>query len=178
MTVRYIVDTGVFVRCGGPDNEKFRQLRRAVQGAGVTLIVPKRVYEELSGNIAAEYPSADMPYSTGFEEGWVTVADGLDYTNATVSNIMDEARRYIADETNRSEDVVEKTDTALIGLAAQYLDAGDATNVVLLTTDKPAGHAAGTLLPKHGFKGQIEYWYASEDFLDRVTADDFDIASV
>jgi hypothetical protein len=44
MTTAYVADTGVFVRCGGPDNEKFQQLRRAVRQAGVSLVVPRRVY--------------------------------------------------------------------------------------------------------------------------------------
>ncbi len=51
---------------------------------------------------------------------------------------MDEARRFIANETNRDEDSIEKADTALVGLAAQLLDTGQADDIVLLTTHKPA----------------------------------------
>jgi len=173
MKTAYIADTGVFVRCGGPDNQKFQRLRRALQAAGVSLIIPQRVSEELGGDLAAAYPSGTVPYSDGFAEEWLTVADDLDYTNPLVSTVMDAARRFIASETDRQEDRIEKTDTALVGLAAQLLASGDADHVVLLTTDKPAGLATETLLPKHGFTEQVTYQYVSVEFLETVTAEDF-----
>nr|WP_206043388.1 hypothetical protein [Haloferax alexandrinus] len=138
MKTVYIADTGVFVRCGGPDKDKFQRLRRALQQAGVSLRVPQRVYEELGGDPAADaYPSGNIPYPDGFEEGWIVVADELDYTNPLVSTVMDEARRFIANETGRDEDITEKADTALVELAAQVLDTEQTDHVVLLTTDKP-----------------------------------------
>ncbi|MFD1632144.1 hypothetical protein ACOZ4L_16725 (plasmid) [Haloplanus ruber] len=174
MTTIYIADTGVFVRCGGPDKDKFHRLRRALRQAGVSLSVPQRVYEELGGDPAAEeYPSANIPYPDGFEEGWIAVADELNYANPLVSTVMDEARRFIANETNRDEDITEKADTALVGLAAQILDTGQADHVVLLTTDKPAGQAAETLLPQHGFSDRIEYRYVSVEYLETITSNEF-----
>ncbi|MFQ3475579.1 hypothetical protein HKK80_04865 [Halonotius sp. F2-221B] len=174
MTTAYIADTGVFVRCGGPDNEKFRRLRHALREAGVSLLIPQRVYEEIGGDSAAtEYPSGNVPYGDGFEEGWLTVANELDYTESVVSTVMDAARRFIAAETDRDEDLIEKADTALLGLAVQVLASGQADHVVLLTTDKPAGRAAETLLPKHGFDDQITYRYASVEYLETITAEDF-----
>ena len=93
MRTVFIADTGVFVRCGGPDKDKFQQLRRALRQAGVSLRIPQRVYEELGGDPAAdEYPSGTIPYPDGFEEGWIVVADELDYANPLVSTVMDEAR--------------------------------------------------------------------------------------
>jgi len=86
---------------------------------------------------------------------------------------MDEARRFIAHETDRDEDLIEKADTALVGLAAQLLDTGEADHVVLLTTDKPAGKAAETLLPHHGFSNRIEFRYVSVEYLETITADEF-----
>jgi len=174
MTTVYIADTGVFVRCGGPDKDKFQRLRRSLRQAGVSLYVPQRVYEELGGDPAAEeYPSGNIPYPDGFEEGWIMVADDLDYANPLVSTVMDEARRFIANETDRDEDITEKADTALVGLAAQVLDTGEADHVVLLTTDKPAGQAAETLLPQHGFSDRIEFRYVSVEYLETITADEF-----
>lgn len=174
MTTVYIADTGVFVRCGGPDNEKFQRLRRALQQAGVALLIPQRVYEELGGDPAAEeYPSGNIPYPVGFEEGWIVVADELDYTKPRVSKVMDEARRFIANETTRNENLIEKADTALLGLAVQLLDSGTADNVVILTTDKPAGRAAETLLPQYAFNDQTEYQYVSVEYLETITARKF-----
>ncbi|WP_129113912.1 hypothetical protein [Halegenticoccus tardaugens] len=174
MTTVSIADTGVFVRCGGPDKDKFQRLRRAVRQAGIALRIPQRVYEELGGDPAADaYPSGNIPYPDGFEEGWIVVADELDYTNPLVSTVMDEARRFIANETDRDEDITEKADTALVGLAAQVLDTGEADQVVLLTTDKPAGRAAETLLPQHGFSDRVEFQYVSVDYLETITANEF-----
>jgi hypothetical protein len=174
MRTVYIVDTGVFVRCGGSNNDKFQRLRRAVRQAGIALRIPQRVYEELGGDPAADaYPSGNIPYTDGLEEKWIVVADELDYTDPLVSTVMDDARRFIANETDRDEDSIEKADTALVGLAAQVLDSGQADYVVLLTTDKPAGKAAQTLLSQHGFSERMEYRYVSLDYLETLTADDF-----
>lgn len=85
MTVAYIADTGVFIRCGGPERNKFQRFRRALRGSGVSLRIPQRVYEELGGDPAADvYPSGTLPISDGFEEGWIVVADDLEYKNSLV----------------------------------------------------------------------------------------------
>ena len=136
--------------------------------------IPQRVYEELGGDPAAdEYLSGSIPYPDGFEEGWIVVADELDYANPLVSTVMDEARRFIANETDRDEDSIGKADPALVGLAAQLLDTGEADQIVLLTTDKLAGRAAETLLPQHGFSDRIEFRYASVEYLETLTATEF-----
>lgn len=123
MTTVYIADAGVFVQCGGSDRNKFQRLRRAVQQAGISLRVPQRVYEELGGYPAANaYLSGNMPYPGGFEQGWIVVAGELNYTNPLVSTVMDEARRFIAHETDHDEESIEKADTALVGLVAQLLN--------------------------------------------------------
>lgn len=174
MTATYIADTGVFVRCGGPKRPKYRALRRALRQADVTLLVPKLVYEELGGDPAsAEYSRENMLHASGFEEGWIDVAEDLEYANSLVSSAMDDARRFIANETGRAEDTIEKADTALVGLAAQLLGSGDAETVVLLTTDKPAGRAAERVLDSYGYGGRIEYRYVSESFLESITAAEF-----
>nr|WP_312621445.1 hypothetical protein [Haloarcula sp. 1CSR25-25] len=121
MTTAYIADTGVFVRCGGPDKGKFQRLRRALRQANLSLCIPQRVYEELGGDPAAdEYPSRDIPNPDGFNEGWIIVADELDYTNPLVSTVMDEARRFIANETDRDEDITEKETRHSWGLLLKY----------------------------------------------------------
>ncbi|WP_227377468.1 hypothetical protein [Haladaptatus halobius] len=85
MTMVYISDTSVFVRCGGPYKEKVQRLRRAFRQADISLQILQRVYEERGGDPAAdEYPSGNIPYPDGFEEGWIAVADDLDYTNPLV----------------------------------------------------------------------------------------------
>ncbi|WP_247730107.1 hypothetical protein [Halovivax limisalsi] len=135
--------------------------------------IPRRVYEELGGDpAAAGYPSAGVPYADAFETGLIVV-DELEHAQSPVSTVMGKSRRFIATETDRDEDVIEKADTALVGLAAQLLASGDADHVVLLTTDKPAGRAAEALLPNHGYDGQIEFRYASVAYLETITAEAF-----
>lgn len=174
MTTVYLADTGVFVRAGGPTNEKYRRLRRAVRKANASLLIPQRVYEELGGDPDDQaYPSGTNRWQAGIEEGWIVVADELDHTDRVVSTVMDAARRFIANETGRDEGEIEQTDTALVGLAAALLDAGEASTVILLSTDKPAGHAAETILSDVGFPDQIEFRYISPAYLETLTVDDF-----
>jgi hypothetical protein len=175
MTTAYVADTGVFVRAGGSDDEKYRRLRRAVQQAGVRLHIPRRVHEELGGGPDDRpYPSSTTSTQEAIDDGWVLVANELDYTNSTVSGVMDAARRFIANETDREEHTIEKADTALLGLAAQLLDTGEVSGIVVLTTDKPAGRAAETLLAEYGFDGRIEYRYVSTEYLEDLPLNAFD----
>lgn len=168
-----MADTGVFVRCGGPDNEKHRRLRKALQETETKLLIPQQVYEELGGDPAAEeYPSGETRWKRGLEEGWIEVRT-LDYSAPVISRAMDAAARFIASETNRKHDEIEKADGALVGLAAQLLDTGNADTAVLLTTDKPAGRAAETVLPRHGFRDQIEYRYVGNDLIKNLSTENF-----
>ncbi|MFC7156651.1 hypothetical protein ACFQPA_14480 [Halomarina halobia] len=108
MTTVYVADTGVFVRAGGSTNEKYRKLRRVVRQAGVSLLIPQRVYEELGGDLdTREYLSGGTRWQEGIDEGWIIVANELDYTIPLVSTVMDQARRFIANEANRDEDRIE-----------------------------------------------------------------------
>jgi hypothetical protein len=42
-----------------------------------------------------------------------------------------------------------------------------------LSTDKPAGRAAEALLPNHGFSDRIEFRYVSVEYLETLTAAEF-----
>lgn len=128
--VAYIVDTCVFVACGQADDPKFRRLRTEAERRDATFRIPPRVYEELGGDPETDaYASGSMPIESAIQAGWVTVTDPPDYTDSTVSQVMDQARRFIATETDRAEDAVEKTDAALVGLAVQLLTEGRAETV-------------------------------------------------
>ncbi|ODR81252.1 hypothetical protein BG842_05305 [Haladaptatus sp. W1] len=52
---------------------------------------------------------------------------------------MDTVRRFIAQASNRSEDQIEKADTALAGVAMQLVNSGSAASVTFVTTDTDAG---------------------------------------
>jgi hypothetical protein len=87
---------------------------------------------------------------------------------------MDGARRFIASETDRNEDTIKKADTALVGLAAQVLE-NNVDSVALITTDKPAGAAAETVLSNHGFGDRIGVRHASLSYIDELSTESFQL---
>ncbi|ODR79883.1 hypothetical protein BG842_05085 [Haladaptatus sp. W1] len=70
---------------------------------------------------------------------------------------MDSVRRFIAQASNRSEDQIEKADTALAGVAMQLLDSSNAASVTVVTTDTDAGKGVVRAIEAQGFEGQIEF---------------------
>ena len=94
-------------------------------------LIPRRAYEELGGDDLRAYSLNPAGWQAGIEQGWIVVADELDYTSSVVSGVMDDARRFVANETDRDEDRVEKADMSLVGLAAELLNIGKVSEVVL-----------------------------------------------
>lgn len=167
--VAHIVDTCVFVACGQTDNPKFHGLAHEAHRRDTTLLIPPRVYEGLGGDPETDvYGSGSLPIESAIQEGWVTVTEPPDYTDSTVSQVMDETRRFIASETDRSEDSVEKADTAVIGLAVQLLNQGHAEAVFIYTGDQPAGNAATRIIPRYGFDADQIEWIDGNAFVDRL----------
>ncbi|WP_433631139.1 hypothetical protein [Halomicrococcus sp. NG-SE-24] len=152
----WVADSGVFIACGRQQGSKYTALERFAQRNGITFVIPQRVYEELGGAPERSTPG-QSPINSAIDSGWVTVADELDYTNATVSSVMDDIRSFIASNSNRSEDAIEKADTALGGVAAQLLISESASAVCILTTDVDAGTGVVAVLEAHGFEGQISF---------------------
>lgn len=154
-TAVWVADTGLFVACGRRGNEKYVGLSRFARRRGITFHIPREVHEELGGAPDRSSP-ASLPIDAAIDEGWVTVVH-LDYTDPTVSTVLDDARRFIANASNRDEDAVERAGTALAGVAVQLLDGGEAEQVWLVTTDRDAGEATVAVLESHGYDGQVEW---------------------
>jgi hypothetical protein len=93
---------------------------------------------------------------TAIEEGWVAVAEPLDYTVPLVSRTMDSVQRYIANADDRPEDEIERADAALGGLAAQ-LAHGSVTSVYVYTPDIAAGEGIETALASDGYGDAITF---------------------
>jgi hypothetical protein len=151
----WIADTGLFVACGRQQNSKYTALARFAQRHDRTFVIPHRVYDELGGAPERSTPG-ETPINTAIDTGWVRVADPLDYTNPTVATVMDDVRGYIARASNRDEDIIEKADTALAGVAVQLLDGDTVVHVYLVTTDTHAGEGSVAAVEAAGFDGQIE----------------------
>ena len=150
MTTVFIADTGVFVRCGGRTRTSFNRFAGPSDRQVSRCDPPARLRR-----IRRRSRSGQVSIRDHFVSRWIR--GGLDCrcrrTRLHRSTRLDSdgrRRQFIANETDRAEDSIEKVDPALVGLAAQLLDTGEADQIVLLTTDKPAGKAAETLLPQHG----------------------------
>ncbi|AGB30428.1 hypothetical protein C488_04307 [Natrinema pellirubrum DSM 15624] len=169
MTTVHIADTGFVVTIGSPSNERYRRVRTFFNGADRPVVVPQRVYEELT---ASEIPdsSKPLPVDTAIDEGWLRIAQPLDYSMPVVSRTMDGVQRYIASADGRPEDEVERADAALGGLAAQVLGSGAATQVYVYTTDIAAGEGIETVLESEGYGDSVAFvdgFRFVEDLLDR-----------
>jgi hypothetical protein len=151
-----VVDTGVFAACGRETNNKYVALERFARRNDLTFVIPERVYEELTGAPARSTPG-QTPIDGAIENGWVEIAAPIDYTNGTVSSVMDFAQSRIASLSNRPEDTIENADPALAGVAIQLLLEGEAAFVYLLTTDDHAGRGGVSAIEANGFEGQVEF---------------------
>ena len=134
-----LVDTNLFVAVGGPDNDKYRALREYVENRDVSLKVPRRVERELTTMHYADRVQRAV------DEGWAERIDPPSPTDPDAVSAMDFVRREIARRTGEDEHEVEKADTALAGLAVEYLKRTD-DPVAVVTDDRVAARAieAGT----------------------------------
>lgn len=152
----WIADSGFFIACGRQQNNKYTALARFARRNEISFVIPQRVYAELGGAPDRSTPG-QTPINSAIDTGWVIVAAELDYTNSTVSSVMDNVRGFIAHTSNRNEDQIEKADTALAGVAVQLLDRGDAEYIHLVTTDTDAGNGVVAAVESHGFSDRIEF---------------------
>lgn len=120
-SVAWVADTGLFIVCGRQQNNKYTALERFARQNDLTFVIPQRVYDELGGALDRSTPG-QTPINSAIDAGWVTVADEVDYTNSTVSQVMDDVRSFIARSSNRNEDQIEKADTALAAVAVELLE--------------------------------------------------------
>lgn len=154
--VLWVVDTGVSIACGRQQNNKYTALERFAQRNDLSFVIPRRVYDELGGAPDRSTPG-QTPINSAINAGWVTVAAKPDYTNSTVSQVMDDVRTYIAQSSNRPDDQIEKADTALAAVAAERLDEGDADFAYVVTTDTDAGDGIVSALSRNGFDERVQF---------------------
>jgi len=162
----WVVDTGLFIACGRQQNNKYAALEQFAERNTLTFVIPQRVYDELGGAPNRSTPG-QTPINSAIESGWVTVAAKPDYTNSTVSQVMDDVRSFIARSSNRNEDQIEKADTALAAVAVAALQEG-ADYICLVTTDIDAGEGVVAALEANGFANRIRYKNGF-DLIDEIT---------
>ncbi|AKH97563.1 hypothetical protein [Halanaeroarchaeum sulfurireducens] len=165
-SIAWVVDTGLFIACGRQQNNKYTALERFAQQYDLTFVVPQRVYDELGGAPNRSTPG-QTPINSAIDAGWVTVADEPEYSNSTVSQVMDDVRSFIARSSNRDEDQIEKADTALAAVAAELLEE-NANYVCIVTTDIDAGEGVVNALEVNGFENRIQFKNGFE-LIDEIT---------
>jgi hypothetical protein len=158
----HVVDTNLFVIFERHDTVDL--LERAVRAHNIVLLLPSRVYEELT---PTNYPYGTPPVDDAIETGWVEVIEDIDYTNSVVSATMDMVRRYIAVADDRPEHDIEQADAEVGGATAKLLEHGDADSVAVYTHDLPAFRGIERALTEHGYEDRVQLVRAF-DFVEAV----------
>lgn len=115
-----IIDSSVLIAIGGPENEKFQALAEYATQRDLVFQLPQRVLEEVDASPSTYKPQRSRVH-TAVDQGWVAIAPSPDYTSSSVAAVMDAVRARMAQSANSRDDVVEKADTALAGLAVIFL---------------------------------------------------------
>lgn len=165
-SIAWVADSGLFIACGRQQNNKYAALERFAAQNDLTFVIPQCVYDELGGAPDRSTPG-QTPINSAIDAGWVQIADEPDYTKGTVSRVMDDVRTFIARSSNRTEDQIEKADTALAAVAVQLLEEG-ASHICLVTTDVDAGEGAVTALAANGFENRVQFKNGFE-LIDEIT---------
>jgi hypothetical protein len=170
-TAVVFVDSSVLISCGRRESTRFRALAREARQRETVLRIPPGVYTEVTDDPARAAYSTESPVDAAVQEGWMTVADNPSYTDSAVSTVMDQTRSFIANATNRPDDLVEKADTQIVGLALEALRAESADSVTVLTNDIPLGEAAESLIPQHGIDPRQVMWCTGGEFATELDED-------
>lgn len=158
----HVADTNLFIvfeRHGAVS-----MLERAVTENGVVLLLPQRVYEELTPE---GLPYDVPPVDDAIDAGWMQVIEEVDYENPVVSSTMDMVRRYIAVADNRPEHEIEQADAEVGGATAMLLAARRAASVAVYTNDRAAFRGIERALTSHGYGDRVEL-VNSFDFFEQV----------
>jgi len=166
------IDSSVLISCGRRESTRFRALAREAKQRETVFRIPPAVYAEVADDSAVSaYSVSGSPVDAAVQEGWMTVTDSPSYADSDVSAVMDQTRSFIANASNRSEDLVEKADTQIVGLALESLHAATADRVTVVTNDIPLGEAAVSLIPQYGFDSQQVTWCTGGDFAAELGED-------
>jgi len=166
------IDSSVLISCGRRESTRFRALAREATQRDTVFRIPPAVYDEVTDDPAGgAYTATGSPVDAAVQEGWMTVTDSPSYANSDVSAVMDQTRSFIANASNRSEDLVEKADTQIVGLALECLLADTADSVTVVTNDIPLGDATASLIPQYGFDTQQVTWCTGGDFAAELGED-------
>lgn len=174
MRVVNIADTGIFRALGKPPNPAHDALRQIVREETRTVIrLPRPIYRELGGDLAADHPSGSDYVDSGIREGWIEVADPIE-EKAPVSDAVADARAVMKSELSHPKTAVFEEDLSLIGLTVQLFDRAETIHVNLFTTDQPLRKAAAVVVQYYGFYDFDVYYAAPQNVCtDLIRASNF-----
>jgi hypothetical protein len=147
----HIIDANLFIRFERHDTVDL--LERAVTEQNVVLLLPTRVYEELTPE---SYPYGTPPIEDALEAGWVQLLEEVDYSNPVVSATMDMVRQYISAATDRPEHTIEQADAEVGGAAATLLEQERTESLAIYTNDLPAFRGIERALSQHGYEDPVQ----------------------
>jgi len=147
----HIIDANLFIRF--ERHNTVNLLERAVTEENIVLLLPTRVYEELTPE---SYPYGTPPVEDAIEAGWVQLLEEIDYSNPVVSATMDLIRQYIAAATDRPEHTIEQADAEVGGAAATLLEQGRTESIAIYTNDLPAFRGIERALSQHGYEDAVQ----------------------
>ena len=99
------------------------------------------------------------------------VTESPSYSDSDVSKIMDQARSFIANASDRSEDIIEKADAEIVGLALEMLLSDITDRVIVVTNDIPLGEAVQSLIPQYGFDNEQIRWLTGGELAEELAED-------
>jgi hypothetical protein len=166
------IDSSVLISCGRRESTRFQALAREARQRETVFRISPQVYTEVTGDPSLdEYTTGDSAVDKALQEGWMKVTESPSYSDSDISTVMDQARSFVANASNRSEDLVEKADTEMIGLALELLRNDTVDEVILVTNDIPLGEAAESLLPQYGFDNRQITWLRGGELTDELDED-------
>ncbi|RQG87112.1 hypothetical protein EA462_15925 [Natrarchaeobius halalkaliphilus] len=166
------IDSSVLISCGRWESTRFQALAREARRRDTVFRISPQVYAEVTGDPALEeYTADDAAVDEALQEGWMKVTESPSYSMSEVSNVMDQARSFIASASDRTEDTVEKADTEIVGLALEILLNDTADRITIVTNDIPLGEAAESLLPQYGFDNEQITWLTGGELAGELAED-------
>lgn len=158
----HLIDANLFIRFERHDTIDL--LARAATEHDVVLLLPTRVYEELTPE---SYPYGTPPIEEAIDAGWVHRLAAVEYSNPVVSATMDLVRQYISAATGRPEHAIEQADAEVGGAAATLLEQGRTESIAIYTNDIPAFRGIERVLSQHGYEDSVHLVKAF-DFVESV----------
>jgi hypothetical protein len=172
------IDSSILISCGRRESTRFQVLAREARQRDTAFRISPQVYAEVTSDPALDAYISDTAVNDALQEGWMKVTESPSYSESDISTVMDQTRSFIASSSNRAEDIVEKADTEIVGLALEMLLGGTTNQVIVVTNDIPLGEASESLIPKYGFDDDqvVEMRDAIEtaDKTDRNVAERFE----